>query len=125
VDYGVVLIDMHDLSAKVAKKAIQAVTSVAREVGLEAHAVVFVTGRGRHSAGGPVLRELTVRRLQAMAEDEDRWMVQVSGAGRVTLITDPDRAPPSVTRPARSGLFIMLLVVGLGIWVCLGMPGVG
>ena len=70
VDYGVVLIDMHDLSAKVAKKAIQAVTAVAREDGLEAHAVVFITGRGRHSASGPVLRDLTVRRLQAMAEDE-------------------------------------------------------
>lgn len=122
---GIVVVDMHDLGAKVAKKAIRAVVDVARSDGLASHAVTFITGRGRHSAGSPVLRDLTVRRLQAMARDEEDWVVQMSGAGRVTLITDPSRAPSKVTRPARAGLVILLVVAALGAWVCAGMPGVG
>jgi len=121
----VVVVDMHDLSARVAKAAMRGIGEVAHSSGFEAHAITVVTGRGRHSSGGAVLPELVVRRFQDMARDREGWTVQMSGAGRVTLITDARRASASVTHPARAGLVILLVVFALGVWVCMGMPGVG
>lgn len=86
---AVVVVDLHDLKARLAKAAVRAVVPVARQEGLAA--VTFVTGRGRHSARGSVLPGV-VRKALRDQELPGARLVQ-SGAGRLTLVLDPRRAP--------------------------------
>lgn len=125
-EHGMVVIDLHDLGAKGAKKLVRAVVDVAEAHGLDGGAVAFVTGRGRHSAGNPVLKELVARRLQKMALDHGDWSVHVLGAGRVSLVTNPHKAPGRASNSLGWGFWLLLAgLAAAAVWACLGTPGVG
>jgi hypothetical protein len=115
------VVDLHDLGARPARRAAEVVAARAAE--LDAGAVVFVTGRGRHSAGQPVLGEVVQAALAARVA-ADGGSFGPRGAGRIALVVDPERAPAAAT--GRLSLGVWLLVFSFAVaalWVCLGMPG--
>ena len=90
VDVGMVTIDLHDLNAALAKAVLKAASEHASD--LSAGGLVFVTGRGRHSIGVPVLRQVMVGGLRRL-ERERGWRHREIGSGRVLLVVDEARVP--------------------------------
>lgn len=89
----VAVVDLHDLSIKLALEAVEQ----AAEVELGGGAVHFVTGRGRHSIDGRSrLREAVVEALLELS-DAHHWGIREPQPGRVTLIKNADMAPTSAT----------------------------
>ena len=114
---GVVVVDLHDLKVKPAKAAVDAVVAAALDVAVEGGAVVFVTGRGKHSSGRAVLPEVVLRKLAAASRERLVWRA-VPLSGRVVLVTDPSRAPARY----RSGLGVVFWLgvagfVALAVWL--------
>ena len=94
IERGVVTIDLHDLGRKIAQRVVQ----ICEKNGpsLSTGAVRFVTGRGRHSVTGPVLREVVGDALVACCKRHD-WGMHPEGGARFILIIDADKAPSSAT----------------------------
>ncbi len=119
---GVVVVDLHDLKVALAKRAVDGVLRVADE--LEGGAVVFVTGRGRHSAGKAVLPEVVAGKLHAAAQDRPGWEARPGAAGRQLLVLDPARAPAHVGTGLAWGARLVLVALALAAaWLCAGKPG--
>ncbi len=126
VEEGLVVLDLHDLGAKGAKQAVRTVLALASDKGLASGAVAFVTGRGRRSAGNPVLKELVGRRLAAAAGDHADWSMHVVGAGRICLVTDPSKAPRKAQNSLGWGFWLLVAgLVAAAVWACMGTPGAG
>mgnify|MGYP002814684389 CR=1 FL=1 len=89
-DHGIVTIDLHDLNASWAKKVVDRVAEIAER--LDAGGVVFVTGRGRHSIGVPVLRQVVGGRLVRF-ERKRGWRQRDIGSGRMLLVVNEERIP--------------------------------
>ena len=90
VDGGVVTIDLHDLNAALTKAVLRAVTDCVGE--LSSGGLLFVTGRGRHSIGVPVLRQVMGGGLGRL-ERERGWRHRDVGSGRLLLVVDEARIP--------------------------------
>lgn len=89
-EFGVVTVDLHDLNASLAKRALKAVIACCEH--LAGGGVIFITGRGRHSVGLPVLRKIVLGALVRL-ERERGWRVRDCGAGRLLLVVDEGRIP--------------------------------
>jgi len=87
---GVVVIDLHDLNARLSKTVLASVTELAPE--FHGGGVIFITGRGRHSVGLPVLRRIVLGTLVRL-EREKGWRQRDLGAGRILLVVDEERIP--------------------------------
>ena len=90
VDGGVVTIDLHDLNAALTKAVLREAAACAES--LECGGLLFVTGRGRHSIGVPVLRQVMVGGLGRLERDRG-WRHRDVGSGRVLLVVDEARIP--------------------------------
>ena len=125
IESGLLVVDLHDLGAKGSKMLVRLAVELARDPGLEGGAICFVTGRGRHSRGKPVLGGLVGKHLLDAASDEEVWSVHPLGAGRVALVTDPDKAPARARNQLGVGFWLMVAgFVAAALWACLGTPGV-
>jgi len=87
---GVVVIDLHDLNANLSKKVLAIITELAPD--FHGGGVIFITGRGRHSVGLPVLRRIVLGTLVRL-EREQGWRQRDLGAGRVLMVVNEDRIP--------------------------------
>jgi hypothetical protein len=110
-DRGVPVVDLHDLSAALARDVVARVLESPPEAG----AVVFVHGSGRHSAGTPVLRGVVEKELGRACSARGGWSLRPLGSARMVWIADWSKAPPWVTgRIGWAGwLFAALLVAVL------------
>lgn len=125
VEDGLLVVDLHDLGARAAKEAVRGALDLAHTHGLDGGAVCFVTGRGKHSRGQPVMGNLVGRRLYDAATDHPDWKVHILRAGRIALVTNPTRAPVQAQNKLGWGIRLLLLTIALAAaWVCMGMPGV-
>lgn len=119
-EQGLPVVDLHDLDVKHARRLLRSLDLEA----LESGAVCFVTGRGRHAISGrSALREAVTGILADRAAREG-WELRPQGAGRLVLVTDPERAPSVAS--GRLGPLFWLAVAGflaLALWLCLGAPG--
>ena len=117
------VVDLHDLNAKLSRESVRQVLTVASQ--LEAGAVRFVVGRGRHSLGpGGTLGKVVRKELKRAVSDND-WYFR-STAATLTLIVDRSRAPASATGALGPGFWLLMAsfataaayVVGarLGLW---------
>ncbi|MEQ1564446.1 MAG: hypothetical protein ABMA64_02325 [Myxococcota bacterium] len=89
-DGALPVVDLHDLGAALARRAVRAVMERPPSTG----AVVFVFGAGRHTvAAGPVLRKVVERELRAGCSAEPRWSYRLSGSARWVWVSDRERAP--------------------------------
>jgi len=86
-------LDLHDLNAKLARRAVDALMGEAGA--LQTGAVRVITGRGRRSIGPGVLGDLVRSRIGNRLEQG--WRFHPSGAGAYVLVTDPRKAPRSAT----------------------------
>jgi len=107
IERGVVTIDLHDLGQKLSRR----ILSICERSGPELHtgAVRFVTGRGRNSVTGPVLREVVGNALLAQCKRHG-WNMHAEGGARFILIIDAKKAPKS----ARGALEWPILAGGVG-----------
>lgn len=103
VEADLPVVDLHDLSVRLAVRAVDAVTEVSLDVG----AVVFITGRGNHSGGVSRLRRAVLQRLQ-----EQRFPVQIEGPGRLWQVRDRSKI---ASRPMGLLFWLMVGLLGLGI----------
>jgi hypothetical protein len=95
IEHGAPTIDLHDLNVKLANQVVDAVVDVAPSC--DSGGFVFVTGRGRHSFGGRSdLSDSVASTLDRHARAAG-WAWHPSRAGRLVLVTDPDRAPTVAT----------------------------
>jgi len=105
-DDGLPVVDLHDLGAKLAQKAVHRSAAVSSD--LQAGAVCFVTGRGRRSIGPGVVRKVAEKELRAYCAKRGCYY-RPAGPGRLVLVVDPNRAPVSAT--GRLGIGFWLVVV--------------
>jgi len=103
-------VDLHDLNAKLAKRAVRVCCEHPPETG----AIFFVTGAGRHSLGPGVLGGLVKSELKRACADRP-WSFRPAGPARFVLITDRSRAPSAATGALGPlfWLFLLLLAAGL------------
>ncbi len=103
-------VDLHDLNARCARKAVRAAGWLAGE--LDSGAVGFITGVGSHSIGPGVLGDVTARELRTLCKRHG-WSFHPNGKGALILITDPERAPARATSQLPP-LFWLIAAVFLG-----------
>lgn len=90
------VIDLHDLNAKLAKETIHRCLDTLDT--FETGALCFVTGMGKNSPGNFAKnRKMVMGLLQKKARKEESWSIHSQGMGRVTLVFDAQRAPRSAT----------------------------
>ncbi len=94
VERDLVLVDLHDLNARCARRAVRQVTAVGDD--LERGAVTFVVGVGSHSIGPGVLGDVVARELRKLAPKKG-WSYHPAGKGALVLVTDAAKAPPQAT----------------------------
>jgi len=99
------VVDLHDLGAKLAEKAVHRSAAVSTD--LQAGAVCFVTGRGRRSIGPGVVRKVAEEELREYCHQRGCYY-RPAGPGRLVLVVDPGRAPVSAT--GRLGIGFWLVV---------------
>lgn len=116
------VVDLHDLKLRLAKKAVDLIVAAAPELGHGA--VIFVTGRGRHSVGKAVLPEAIASKLQAVVAEHPGWQTRPGPAGRLVLVIDPALAPRHLQGGMSWLAAAVLLAVALAAaWLCAGKPG--
>ena len=109
-EHGVVIVDLHDLKAGLARRAVREVLQHPPQSG----AVVFVHGRGRHTLGASsVLRGVVAKELRRACSDQSDWSFRPLGPARLAWISDRSRAPSSVTGGSGLVLWILLALLGL------------
>lgn len=117
---GLVVVDLHDLKAGLAREAVERAAAVAG--GVTGGAVLFVVGQGRRSRGGPVLPKQVGAALRDVARARG-WRAGPAGAGRWALVVDPARAPDHLGGRLSWGARAVLLLVAVALaWVCAGRP---
>ena len=94
MEKGLPVVDLHDLNAKLAKRVVRKCLRKASE--LEAGALCIITGIGRNSIGEATLRNISIDMI-GKAASENGWGFHPMGPGRLVLVIDPERAPPSAT----------------------------
>lgn len=87
---GTPTVDLHDLSVRIAVECVHA--TVDEGGSLQSGAVVFVTGRGRHSIGGKSPLKEAVTQSLLDAAQEHGWRLRTGAPGRLVLIMDESAA---------------------------------
>jgi len=107
------VLDLHDLKAGPARRAVRKVLERPADIG----AVVFVTGRGRHTLGStPILKKVVEKELRKACSREERWRFRPAGPARWVWISDPDKAPAAATGEGGISIlwwFLLLLILGV------------
>jgi hypothetical protein len=110
-------VDLHDLNARCARRAVRLVAARAAE--LDTGAVGFITGVGSHSIGPGVLTEVVGRELRRIAPPQG-WRYQPNGKGALILIWDPQRAPAVASDRLPPLFWLVAAVFGAAVaWVLL------
>ncbi len=116
-EHGLLTIDLHDLNAALTKRLLGQVVSETWEP--DGGGVIFITGRGRHSVGLPVLQNIVLGTL-VRAERRYGWRVRDIGAGRILLVTDEARVPARYR--AEMPLWIPLFFLAFGVALAWALP---
>ena len=107
---GVPTVDLHGLSIPLGERAAQACLEVLPQ--LNAAAVMFITGRGRHTGGISRLKE-AVNSLVVAHARENGWTASPRGPGRILVVADPSRAPSAASGRLPLGFWLVVVLVGI------------
>lgn len=122
-EHGVVVVDLHDLKAALAKRAVKLCLDATPP---KAGALVFVHGQGRRSrAPGGVLRGIVVDVVGQAARKQPGWAVRPGRPGRSVWVTDRKKAPKSIIGGGGVGFTVgIVLFVSLFLFALLNRLGV-
>lgn len=112
IEDGVVVLDLHDLNARLARRAVDRLIELAPKA--TTGAVVVVTGRGLHSRGKAILPRLAHERMSGAARTNG-WRVYIPRAGRIALITDEAKAPSWLTEQTHPWMWLMAALILAGV----------
>lgn len=99
------LVDLHDLNAALARRAVR---SAGEEAGdLACGAVCFVTGRGRHNLSRKAVLRQVAGEVLADLRARNGWDWHPAGPGRLVLVADPRRAPAWTTSRPGWGCWLL------------------
>ena len=111
------LVDLHDLKAGPARRAVRQILAHPAEAG----GVVFVTGRGRHTLGAsPVLKKVVEKELRKACQRQPEWLYRPMGPARWMWVSDREKVLG--TRGCLSQLAsawwvaVLLGLLALGVW---------
>ncbi len=109
---GVPTVDLHGLSIRLGERVAQALLPLVPE--LDAAALQFITGRGRHTGGISRLKEAVNLHVLAAAR-ENGWTASPRGPGRILVVADPSKAPTAATGgfPVYFWLFFAFIVFAI------------
>ena len=112
------VIDLHDLNAKLAKETIYQCLDTLDT--FETGALCFITGMGKNSPGNFAKnRKMVLELLQKKAQKNESWSIHSPGMGRIVLVFNPEKAPRSATGQLAPelklaiGLFVFMLVFSM------------
>jgi hypothetical protein len=119
---GVVVLDLHDLGAGIARDLVRRVLEEPAAAG----ALILIHGRGRHSVGASqVLRNVVHKELKLACAEQTAWSFRMMGAGRTAWISDRKRAPRGVTGEWGPGIWVgwagLLTAIGAAVGHALGL----
>jgi len=111
---GVPIVDLHDLKVKLAKQVVRTAVDLGERGALSSGAVIFVTGRGRHSLrhDAPV-KQAVHGMLAHRCGERAGWSLRQPSAGRVVWVYDRDRAPRSVLGGGGGWLWLWFLILAV------------
>ena len=90
IERDMVLVDLHNLNARCARRAVREVTKAGHD--LRCGAVTFVVGVGSHSIGPGVLGDVAAG-VSSKHAPKHGWSYHPAGKGALVLVTDPSKAP--------------------------------
>ena len=107
-------VDLHDLKVKLAKQVVRTAVDLGERGALSSGAVIFVTGRGRHSLrhDAPV-KQAVHGMLAHRCGERAGWSLRQPSAGRVVWVYDRDRAPRSVLGGGGGWLWLWFLILAV------------
>ena len=96
IERGLIVLDFHDLNTKLMKEAFKESVRIAKD--FETGAICYISGVGKHSEGGfSKNKEILMKMLDKEVSKKKDWEWQPHGMGRMVLIIDKEKAPPSAT----------------------------
>ena len=104
VEDGLAVVDLHDLSVSLGKKATERVIKLT----ISAGAVSFITGQGKNSIGPGQMKGATASILMKAVDRNPGWGFRPDGPGRYILITDPEKAPRVAQTSLPGGFWILI-----------------
>ena len=110
-EQDMLVVDLHDLNVKLARKVIKAVCRNAQK--WDVGCVCFVTGVGKHSEDKAKIRPMAIGLLQDISSEKG-WGLLSGTQGRLSVILDEERAPQQVTaKLSKTMMFGVYLFLGL------------
>jgi len=94
LEHDMLVIDLHDLSVKLANKVIKKICRKADK--WDVGCICFVTGVGKNSEDKAKIRPMAIGLLQDIS-DQKGWELLSGTQGRLSVILDEQRAPQQVT----------------------------
>lgn len=104
VEDGLAVVDLHDLSVTLGKKATERVIKLKIDSG----AVSFITGQGKNSIGPGQMKSAISSILMKAVKRNTDWGFRPDGMGRYILITDPLKAPRVAQTSLPGGFWILI-----------------
>ena len=109
LEQDMLVIDLHDLNVKLARKVIKKISKQAEK--WDIGCVCFVTGVGKNSTDKAKIRPMAIGLLQDISAKKG-WRLLSGTQGRLSVILDEARAPQEVTaklsKPMMFGVYLFL-----------------
>jgi len=102
----VAIVDLHDLSVTLGKKATREVIRLADR--LQCGAVSFITGQGNNAIGPGEMKLAISSQLKDACDQRPQWSYRPDGPGRFMLVVDPQKAAPEVLSSLPRGFWIII-----------------
>ena len=103
---GLPVLDLHDLSISLARKAVERVI----KLDINSGAASFVTGQGNNSIGPGQMKGAVSSILMKSCKKNEGWSFRPDGPGRYVLITDIERAPRIAQTTLPAGFWVLIIL---------------
>jgi len=113
-EHDLLILDLHDLNSKLAKESVKRCVQSVKN--FETGALCFITGIGKHSAGGfSKNSEMILKLLNKLSKKQEEWEIHSHGMGRLVLVFNKEKAPKRakgrIDPTIKAGIVIFLIIM--------------